>query len=317
MRSLLNPAASRFAHPLSKLFADVLPAFPDLARLPERVAVLYVMFLVMRWQVQPSRENYDRLPDWVRPLPSQRAIAHPAWLDHLPFRTCATASCTTTPGSSGDGDDRTSAGESGPGCQRGGGALPVPIALDDFFIPYTATLSLNWGYEDTDALVRCPAAAPPAPRPDGSGRNIAAPDDLLINPVFERHLRRLENWTLGDNFALAFPRLNGTYNLRSGPGRGDAADEAVVRGDGGASGAYRARCWPESVGRRGPHSRHGAFQVSGDEDVGVLPRHRTWNTNQTEQAASEKGRAAFSGWTTRADTDLDLNLTHAHLEDKG
>lgn len=38
----------------------------------------------------------------------------------------------------------------------------------------------------------------------------------MINPVFERHLRRQENWTLGDAFAKALPILDGTYNLKSG-----------------------------------------------------------------------------------------------------
>jgi len=38
---------------------------------------------------------------------------------------------------------------------------------------------------------------------------------LVINPVFERHLRRLENWSLGPAFAKAFPGLEGTYWLKS------------------------------------------------------------------------------------------------------
>lgn len=71
--------------------------------------------------------------------------------------------------------------------------------FDDFFIPFTTTISLNWPYEDTDTLLRSP---------DGG--------ELLINPVFERHLRRFENWTLGEAFDVAFPRLRGTYNLKVG-----------------------------------------------------------------------------------------------------
>lgn len=46
--SLLNPEKSVFSHPLSKVFTDVLSKFPDISELPEKVAVLYIMFLVMR-----------------------------------------------------------------------------------------------------------------------------------------------------------------------------------------------------------------------------------------------------------------------------
>ncbi|KAI1105038.1 hypothetical protein F4804DRAFT_305321 [Jackrogersella minutella] len=175
--SLLNPANSAFSHPLSKVFTDILAAFPGISGLPERVAVLYYMFLVMRWQVQPSRENVELLPAWALPTPSQLACPHPAWVDHLPFprmRELLAAEYN-----------------------------PADFLFDNFFIPFTTTISLNWPYEQTDTLLQSP---------DGA--------DILINPVFERHLRRLENWTLGDAFDKALPRLRGTYNLKRGA-RGD------------------------------------------------------------------------------------------------
>lgn len=169
--SLLNP--TRDTHPLTKLFIDILNTFPNISQLPERVAVLYVMFLIMRWQIEPSQDNYDRLPDFVRPLPSQVCNAHPAWVDHLPFPAMR---------------DKLIRDYS----------PPDVFPFGNFFIPFTTTLSLNWPYEDTDTLLQGPES-----------------DELMINPVFERHLRRRENWTLGDAFARAFPMLQGTYNLKS------------------------------------------------------------------------------------------------------
>ncbi|KAL8947952.1 MAG: hypothetical protein Q9222_005811, partial [Ikaeria aurantiellina] len=83
--SLLNPERSIYAHPLSKVFTDILARFPDLSALPEQVAVLYIMFLIMRWQISPTLENYERLPEWVTPRPSQLFTPHPAWVDHLPW----------------------------------------------------------------------------------------------------------------------------------------------------------------------------------------------------------------------------------------
>ncbi|KAI1135302.1 hypothetical protein F5Y05DRAFT_395154 [Hypoxylon sp. FL0543] len=179
--SLLNPANSVFSHPLSKVFTDILAAFPGISGLPERVAVLYYMFLVMRWQVSPTRENYDLLPLWALPTPAQLSTLHPAWIDHLPFPR-----------------------------MREKLALeynPVEFLFDNFFIPFTTTISLNWPYEATDTLLQSP---------DGS--------EVLINPVFERHLRRLENWTLGEAFDKTFPRLRGTYNLKMGTGAGTGAE---------------------------------------------------------------------------------------------
>ncbi|KAI0096530.1 hypothetical protein F4814DRAFT_434986 [Daldinia grandis] len=169
--SLLNPASSVFSHPLSKVFTDILAAFPGISTLPERVAVLYYMFLVMRWQVSPTQENYDLLPPFALPTPAQLQVAHPTWIDHLPFPHMREKLAREY--------------------------NPVEFLFDNFFIPFTTTISLNWPYEATDTLLQSP---------DGN--------ELLINPVFERHLRRFENWTLGESFDKAFPRLRGTYNLK-------------------------------------------------------------------------------------------------------
>jgi hypothetical protein len=45
---LLNPEKKIEAHPLTRVFADILGSFEMLSKLPEQVAILYVMFLVMR-----------------------------------------------------------------------------------------------------------------------------------------------------------------------------------------------------------------------------------------------------------------------------
>jgi len=169
--SLLNPARSVHSHPLSKVFTDILATFPDLSTLPEQVAVLYIMFLIMRWQISPTQENYDRLPDWVTPRPSQLFTPHPAWIDHLPWPKMR---------------DRLVRDYN-----------PRDYLFDNFFIPFTTTLSLNWPYEPTDTLLSSPEN-----------------DDLMINPVFERHLRRLENWSLGPAFATTFPGLADTCRIK-------------------------------------------------------------------------------------------------------
>lgn len=205
--SLLNPM--RDAHPLSKVFIDILHTFPNISRLPERVAVLYVMFLIMRWQIDPSQDNYDRLPDSVRPLPSQLYHPHAAWIDHLPFPSMRERLIRDYP-------------------------PPKIFPFENFFIPFTTTLSLNWPYEDTDTLLQGPES-----------------DELMINPVFERHLRRLENWTLGDAFAAAFPMLDGTYGLKT------EGNLPIAGGNGGGMTANNASASTVALAKRSGEARRG------------------------------------------------------------
>ncbi|KAI0974844.1 hypothetical protein F4678DRAFT_352789 [Xylaria arbuscula] len=170
--SLLNPADGSRSHPVSKVFTDILSKFSAICRVPEKVAVLYVMFLIMRWHISPTQENYELLPLFARPLEIQFTTPHPAWIDYLPFPMMR---------------------------EKFVREYESPdFHFEEIFVPYTLTLSLNWPYEETDALIVTS---------DGS--------ETIINPVFLRHLLRLENWTLGDAFDEALPALRGTYKLKN------------------------------------------------------------------------------------------------------
>ncbi|KAI1494641.1 hypothetical protein F5X96DRAFT_615749 [Biscogniauxia mediterranea] len=193
--SLLNPARSAYAHPLSKVFTDVLSTFPGLSTLPERIAVLYIMFLAMRWQVDPSAANYDRMPGWIRPTEAQLRVAHPAWVDYIPFPEMRDRLVRAR-----EEDERERQRERQR--ERGIGKRDTYL-FEDFFIPFTGTVRVGWPYADEDALLVAP---------DG--------EEVLVNPVFERHVRRLENWTLGPEFHRAFPALEGTYRLNVAGGGG-------------------------------------------------------------------------------------------------
>ncbi|KAF2468918.1 uncharacterized protein BDR25DRAFT_335262 [Lindgomyces ingoldianus] len=208
------------AHPLSKLFTDILRTFPDISGLPEQVAVVFIMFLIMRWQVEPTQENYDRLPDWVTPRASQLFVPHPYWMDHLPWPRLR---------------DRCIA------------AQPF-TPLDTFFIPFTTTVSLNWPYEARDCLLPAskihssslsstssiPASSPYStavhagspPGPPTPGPAVSTPgtvsavgkedEQWLINPAFESHLRDLRNWSLGPAFRTAFPQFADAVRIKDG-----------------------------------------------------------------------------------------------------
>lgn len=59
--------------------------FDGLRGLPEKVAVCYIMYGVLRWQIYPNKENYCLMPEMMRPCGSQLTVRHPASFDHLPW----------------------------------------------------------------------------------------------------------------------------------------------------------------------------------------------------------------------------------------
>ncbi|KAK0254048.1 hypothetical protein LTR35_018345 [Friedmanniomyces endolithicus] len=115
------------------------------------------MFLIMRWSICPCEACYERLPEWVRPVAEQLDIPHTT-----PFMRKRLAASST------------------------------PVRFDEFFVPYTTTLSLNWPHPTSQVLL-------PASPAEGGG--------VKMNPVFESHLRGLESWSLGADFQRAFPDL--------------------------------------------------------------------------------------------------------------
>ena len=210
-----NPTVAPRPHPLSKMMTDILSKFPAIHRLPEQVATLYLMYLMMRWQIDPSQESYDRLPEWLCPRPSQLFTPHPIWVDYLPWPRMR---------------DKIIANQS---------AYP----FENHFIPYTTTLSLNWPYEDLDCLLDTSTNRPPTattmnpqtpsstttpptstttttttPGPTTSSaptaRDETVESEIIINPIFERHFRNPNNWSLGPAFARAHPELAAAEGVR-------------------------------------------------------------------------------------------------------
>jgi len=197
------------SHPLSKLFTDILRTFPDVSGVPEQVAIIFIMYLVMRWQIEPSFENYHRLPHWITPRASQLFTSHPAWLDHLPWPHLRDSMI-----------DHHRPFE----------------PFEQFFIPFTTTISLNWPYEPRDCLLpaskwaTAPLSAtpsvptesspltpqPPVGTPAAIGPLSKEEETWLINPDFETHLRDLNNWTLGPSFRTAYPHFAETVKIKEG-----------------------------------------------------------------------------------------------------
>lgn len=165
--SLINP--SQAVDSLSQTMADITTRFPHIDTIPNRVATIWVMFVVARWCLFPTQENYERMPEWMHPRSSQLLTAHPAWIDYLPWPLVR---------------DRVIAN------QR-------DYHFDIWFIPYTVGLSVNWPYGPMDCLL-----------------STSENEDAVINPVFEKHIRKLDNWSLAPEFIETFPALKGTANIK-------------------------------------------------------------------------------------------------------
>lgn len=159
-----TPTPGNAIHPVSALFTDILSKFPGISGLPERVATQYIMFLIMRWMICPCEACYERLPEWVRPLKEQLDVPHPAWNDYVPWPIIRLRLITT-----------------------------ADVTFENFFIPFTSRLCLNWPYPCDQVLI--------------SAAESDDPSDVKINPVFESHLRDLRNWSLATVFKTTVPEL--------------------------------------------------------------------------------------------------------------
>ncbi|KAE8397436.1 hypothetical protein BDV37DRAFT_289429 [Aspergillus pseudonomiae] len=86
--SLLSPANESSIPSIAKVFEKILGSIPGANQrlpLPEQVAIFHVIFLLLRYQIHPTEENYNRMPSWLIPSQSQLLTPHPAWVDYLPW----------------------------------------------------------------------------------------------------------------------------------------------------------------------------------------------------------------------------------------
>ncbi|TLD16174.1 uncharacterized protein PgNI_00229 [Pyricularia grisea] len=219
VKSLLNPSATsedeRTLHPISQVFTDIVHAFPHMTGEPERIAIHFIMSLYLRWQVNPTPENYELLPPWLRPLPSQVTLPHPVWLDYCPFPRMrdrivkdfakADAAGLRSYWVSDDTKDNLIIGDSSTVKHHNAPypGMDPPVTFDLFAGVYTDTISLNWPHKNRGSLLESS---------DGSS-------DPVITPAFESHLRNLDNWTLGPQFFHQMPHLRGLANLKTADGQ--------------------------------------------------------------------------------------------------
>ncbi|KIW02317.1 uncharacterized protein PV09_06463 [Verruconis gallopava] len=83
VNSLLNPIIDEPDKPVSSTIARHMARVIRVNTLPEKIALLYITCMLIRWQICPSAENYATMPRFMQPGSAQLVIAHPVWIDTI------------------------------------------------------------------------------------------------------------------------------------------------------------------------------------------------------------------------------------------
>lgn len=66
------------------------------------------------------------------------------------------------------------------------------MKFDDFASAYSVSFNIKWDYDPNHVILTTGS--------DEYG-------SILMNPIYEEHVRQLKNWTVGDNFRRKFPEM--------------------------------------------------------------------------------------------------------------
>ncbi|KAJ4369564.1 hypothetical protein N0V83_005326 [Neocucurbitaria cava] len=172
---------------VSNIVSDILLTYQEINTLPKKAACLYVMYKLLNWLIYRTKLTHDQMPTWLRPVPLQLQVEHPAWIDRIPW----------------------------PGARVYLINNPQ-ITFDDFATYYSSSFHLAWPYDHSHVFISLPRekrAAPEAAFNDwflqhNQSGETKVHEDPVLNPVFEQHLRQLKNWSVSDGFRCRFPELS-------------------------------------------------------------------------------------------------------------
>ena len=75
---------------------------------------------------------------------------------------------------------------------------------EEFSAVHAGALSINWPYNPTEVLIT---------QTSQDHQNGRPKEQVIINPVFEQHIRDLHNWTLDSKVATVYPELYGACKV--------------------------------------------------------------------------------------------------------
>ncbi|KAF1345210.1 hypothetical protein BDV97DRAFT_372434 [Delphinella strobiligena] len=152
-----NRPQGNVKYPLSHMISKVMSKLHLSRPIPEQVAFLWTVHLSLRWNILPSRPNWEALPEYIRPVHSQVVVAHPVWLDHVPWP-----------------DMRSILSE------RSG-----EFSQNDFILPFWEDLSVNWPYDAWDTITKDETTGEIVISP-AFEEHIRIPENWSLGPEFAR-----------------------------------------------------------------------------------------------------------------------------------
>lgn len=119
LESFVYPEIHARKDPISSSVAHVL-ASTAMKRFPERIASLYMIYKALQWQIKPTLDTYEGMPDWFSPRASQLVCPHPSWVSQIKFPRLRDKVINNQP----------------------------LYANERFLAAYTASLCVNWPFRD-------------------------------------------------------------------------------------------------------------------------------------------------------------------------
>ncbi|KAL5324260.1 hypothetical protein ACEPPN_008805 [Leptodophora sp. 'Broadleaf-Isolate-01'] len=124
LRAFMNPEMSNNVHPVASVACDLARRL-EFAGFAEKVAALFLVYHFIQWQISPTLETYQNMPDWFHPRPSQLATAHPFVTSLIIWGTLRDVMV---------GDQQK-------------------YATEEFINVYQLCITVNWPFRDEDILV--------------------------------------------------------------------------------------------------------------------------------------------------------------------
>lgn len=84
MTTLLYPEleGTTRPHSPSTLLASTMRGFTSIQGLAQKMATCSCAYYIYRWLIAPTSENFDLVPDQLRPTDDQIQIPHPIWIEY-------------------------------------------------------------------------------------------------------------------------------------------------------------------------------------------------------------------------------------------
>jgi hypothetical protein len=81
--------------------------------------------------------------------------------------------------------------------------FPDKYPFEEFSQVYSSNVTLSWPYSESDIVINLPTT-----------QDCAQSTQAVINPIFERHIRNLDNWTVGEAFGRYYPEMRTAVSSR-------------------------------------------------------------------------------------------------------